>query len=218
MDFPCGSAGKESTCKVGDLGSIPGLGTSPRGGKGYSLPYSGLENSMDCMYSPWACEESDTTEWLSLSLLGLPLLPHSLLILYIGSQSPISSFFLEYVGHILISHAVHSTWEMSPSSLSLPPVLMKQQTFHKAFPDHLFTLCSLPSTCPLFLHPLGPPALFTCFLNLCVYCPPPLLTYELRSRTHLFAGAWNHAWNIVGTLYRIQISLWSTGLEFGWYS
>ena len=24
--FPCGSAGKESTCNVGDLGSIPGLG------------------------------------------------------------------------------------------------------------------------------------------------------------------------------------------------
>ena len=27
--FPCGSAGKESTCNVGDLGSIPGLGRYP---------------------------------------------------------------------------------------------------------------------------------------------------------------------------------------------
>ena len=27
--FPGSSAGKESTCKVGDLGSIPGLGSSP---------------------------------------------------------------------------------------------------------------------------------------------------------------------------------------------
>ena len=27
--FPGGSDGKESTCKVGDLGSIPGLGRSP---------------------------------------------------------------------------------------------------------------------------------------------------------------------------------------------
>ena len=26
MGFPCGSAGKESACNVGDLGSIPGLG------------------------------------------------------------------------------------------------------------------------------------------------------------------------------------------------
>ena len=49
VDFPCGSAGKESTCNVGDLGSIPGLGRSPGEGKGYPLQYSGLENSMDCI-------------------------------------------------------------------------------------------------------------------------------------------------------------------------
>ena len=44
---PCGSAGKESACNVGDLGSVPGLGRSPGEGKGYPLQYSGLENSMD---------------------------------------------------------------------------------------------------------------------------------------------------------------------------
>ena len=43
--FPCGSAGKESACNVGDLGSIPGLGKSPGEGKGYPSQYSGLENS-----------------------------------------------------------------------------------------------------------------------------------------------------------------------------
>ena len=64
--FPCGSAGKESTCNVGDLGSIAGLGRSPGEGKVYSFQYSGLENFMD---SPWGCKESDTTEWLSLSQL-----------------------------------------------------------------------------------------------------------------------------------------------------
>ena len=47
--FPCGSAGKESACHVGDLGSIPGLGRSPGGEHGYPLQYSGLENSMDCI-------------------------------------------------------------------------------------------------------------------------------------------------------------------------
>ena len=47
LGFPCGSAGKESTCSMGDLGSIPGLGRSPAEGKGYPLQYSGLENSMD---------------------------------------------------------------------------------------------------------------------------------------------------------------------------
>ena len=45
--FPCGSAGKEATCNVGDLGFIPGLGRSPGEGKGCPLQYSGLENSMD---------------------------------------------------------------------------------------------------------------------------------------------------------------------------
>ena len=47
--LPCDSAGKESTCNEGDLSSIPGLGRSPREGKGYPLQYSGLENSMDCI-------------------------------------------------------------------------------------------------------------------------------------------------------------------------
>ena len=49
--FPCGSAGKESTCNVGDLGLIPGLGRSPGKGKGYPLQYSGLENSKDSIKS-----------------------------------------------------------------------------------------------------------------------------------------------------------------------
>ena len=46
--FPGGSAGKESTCNAGDLGSIPGLGRSAGEGNGYPLQYSGLEDSMDC--------------------------------------------------------------------------------------------------------------------------------------------------------------------------
>ena len=47
MGFPGGSAGKESACNVGDLGSIPALGTSPGEGHGNPLQYSGLENYMD---------------------------------------------------------------------------------------------------------------------------------------------------------------------------
>ena len=45
LSFPCGSAGKDSTCNVGNLGSIPGLGRSPGEVKGYPLKYCGLENS-----------------------------------------------------------------------------------------------------------------------------------------------------------------------------
>ena len=57
---PGGSAGKESDCNVGDLGSIPGLGRSPGEGKGYLLQYSPWENFMD--YRPLCCKELDMTE------------------------------------------------------------------------------------------------------------------------------------------------------------
>ena len=43
LGFLCGSAGKESACNVGDLGSISGLGRSPGEGNGYPLQYSGLK-------------------------------------------------------------------------------------------------------------------------------------------------------------------------------
>ena len=41
-----GSDSKESTCKAGDPGLVPGLGRSPGEGHGYLLQYSCLENSM----------------------------------------------------------------------------------------------------------------------------------------------------------------------------
>ena len=40
LGFPCGSAGKEPACNVGDLGLIPGLGRSPGERRGYPLQYS----------------------------------------------------------------------------------------------------------------------------------------------------------------------------------
>ena len=45
MGFPCGSAGKESACNAGNLGSIPGR--SPGEENGNPLQYSCLENPMD---------------------------------------------------------------------------------------------------------------------------------------------------------------------------
>ena len=44
LGFPDGSDGKESTCNVGDLGSIPGLGRAPRDRHGNPHQYSCLEN------------------------------------------------------------------------------------------------------------------------------------------------------------------------------
>ena len=66
LGFPGGSDGKESACNAADLGLIPGLGRSPRGGHDNPPQYSCLENPhgqknlMD--YSPWNCKESDMTQ------------------------------------------------------------------------------------------------------------------------------------------------------------
>ena len=38
MVFPCGSAGKESSCNAGGLGSIPGLVKSPGGSRILPIP------------------------------------------------------------------------------------------------------------------------------------------------------------------------------------
>ena len=66
LGFPGGPGGKESTCSKGGLGSIPGLGRSPRGGHGNPLQYSYLENPHGQRKlvgpRPWGHTESDTTK------------------------------------------------------------------------------------------------------------------------------------------------------------
>ena len=66
MGFPGGSLLKNPPAKTGDLCSILGSGRSPGGGNGYLLQYScrGESHSHRSLvgYSPWGCEESDTTE------------------------------------------------------------------------------------------------------------------------------------------------------------
>ena len=63
LGFPSGSAGKESACNAGDLGSIPGFGRSPGEGKGYPLQYTSLENSMD--YTVRGILQARVLEWVA---------------------------------------------------------------------------------------------------------------------------------------------------------
>ena len=60
LEFPGGSDGKESACRVGDLGLIPGWGRCPGGGHGYPLQYSCLENPRGQRrlvgYCPWGSQ------------------------------------------------------------------------------------------------------------------------------------------------------------------
>ena len=63
--FPGGSDGKESACNAGDLDLTSGLGTFTGEGNSYTLQYSGLENSVDYIYSPWGRKELDMMERFS---------------------------------------------------------------------------------------------------------------------------------------------------------
>ena len=66
LGFLGDSDSKESACKAGGLGLIPGLGRSPGGGHGNPLQYSCLENPHGqrslAGYSPWGHKKSETTE------------------------------------------------------------------------------------------------------------------------------------------------------------
>ena len=74
LGFPCGSAGKESACNVGDLDSVPGLGRFPAEGKGY--PHiSILPGEFPWLYGSWGRKEVEPTEWLLFSFIFLAQLP-----------------------------------------------------------------------------------------------------------------------------------------------
>ena len=77
-----GSDGKKSVCSVGDLGSIPELGWSPREGTGNPLQYSCLENPMDSR--AWQATVRGVTKsqtrlshWAPTAYIWSPLLFHS---------------------------------------------------------------------------------------------------------------------------------------------
>ena len=61
LGFPGGSDGKESTCGVGDLGLILGLGRFPGEGSRF-LPGEFHGQSSLVGYSPWGHKELDMTD------------------------------------------------------------------------------------------------------------------------------------------------------------
>ena len=63
--FPGGSAGKESTCNVGGMDLIPGLGKIPWRREQVLTPVF-WPGEFHGLYSPWGLKELDMTEQLSL--------------------------------------------------------------------------------------------------------------------------------------------------------
>ena len=118
LDFPGGSAGKESACNAGDLGSIPGLGRSPGEGNSYPLQYSGLENSMDCTKHGVA----KSWTWLSDFHLTRPTFVSKVMSLIFNMLSRLAIAFTSRCKRLLIS------WLQSPSALILEPKKIKPVT------------------------------------------------------------------------------------------
>ena len=112
--FPCRSAGKESACNVGNVGSVPGSGRSAGEGKGYPLQYSGLEKSMD---------------WLAMGLQRLrhewAIFTHSLSLL---------------PGCETLPHCIHSPVTLSLLGVLFPLLCTYLSPFHLffSFKYHLF--------------------------------------------------------------------------------
>ena len=125
LGFPCGSAGKESACNVGDLGSIPGLGISPGEGKGLPTPVF-WPGEFHGPYCPWGRKESDRTEQLSLL--------HSLNKLWEHRMAHATTYSLTY-------SSTHFKWEsdtsphvlqlFSSSMCLLPFPTLQMQRLHK---------------------------------------------------------------------------------------
>ena len=58
LGFPCGSAGKKSTCSAGDPSLISGSGRSPGKGIGYTLQYSWASLEAQLVKNPPAMRET----------------------------------------------------------------------------------------------------------------------------------------------------------------
>ena len=92
LAFPSGSAGKESACNVGDLGSIPGLGRSFGEGKGYPLQHSGLKNSMDYIVHGVMKSQTQMSDFHSLTSVHDYWKNHSFDYVDLCQQSDVSAF------------------------------------------------------------------------------------------------------------------------------
>ena len=73
LGFTCGSAGNLPAMRE-DLDLIPELGRSLGEGKGYTLQYSGLENSMDCIVYEVAKSRTRLSDFHFTIIMGLYLI------------------------------------------------------------------------------------------------------------------------------------------------
>ena len=88
---------KKSTCNVGDLVLIPGLGRSPGEGNSYLFQYSGLKNSMNCMVHGVA------KSWTRLSGFHFHYVPQTML----GTRERATKELELVLALLLVSQVIH---------------------------------------------------------------------------------------------------------------
>ena len=119
-----------------DVSSIPGSGRSP--GEGNCNPFPGKSHGQRNLvgYSPWGCEKSDTTEWLSTHMCFLSSFKRSL---------------KEGFGALLNK----TLFILSKSLQILCPLLLNLIFQDKTIPIFLVWNCTASSAgpCPLGEHP-----------------------------------------------------------------
>ena len=93
--FSGGSEDKESACKVGDPGSVPGLGRSHGEGHGNPLQYSCLESPMD-RGAWWTMVHRVAESWTRLKRLSMHNIPQILLLTFFIMlfSSPVEAWIL----------------------------------------------------------------------------------------------------------------------------
>ena len=153
LGFPGDSAGKESTCNAGDLGSIPEWERSPGEGNSHPLQYSGLENPMDCI-PMWSQSWTQLSNFHTHTNMTPALWDHSL-----DEFSPVLAICTLCVECKLIWHCCLTLCIcVSPSQLNI--ILMKCS----GLVLYLFSLQNILNKC---LRPLSIHSLLWYLLNSC---------------------------------------------------
>ena len=143
--FPSGSAGKESTCNVGDPGSIPGSRRSAGEGTGYPLQYSCLENPHGQRQEATVrgISESDTTEQLSTQMTNF--VEHLFLGLSVTCKSSLVMCLFRHCAHLRESPVVQRLRLWASSAVgtgSSPAAELRAPGLVVPWPKIKHTFCS----------------------------------------------------------------------------
>ena len=187
--FPGGSGGKESACKEGALGLVPGLERSPGEGNDIPLQYSGLENPQGQMslagYSPWGLKESDTLRDQHLGIWRRKIRGHKMSFHHIISKVHTINLTNHY-WYLLWSHG----WGNVLIILRCTVTLLLAALFHNVF----FGRSPFSRLHSRVEHFIPPPWGWSIFVNYFKFLCRDHLSFALHLFVHSFIYISVHSW------------------------